>query len=55
MSDLLNDHDEFELIDVQVEILVRDRIIEVRALEQARGPPLKDFTGSLMGADRRGG
>ncbi|HSL77864.1 MAG TPA: hypothetical protein VK867_13040 [Candidatus Limnocylindrales bacterium] len=30
LSDLLNDHDEFELVDVHVESLIGDKIIEVR-------------------------
>jgi hypothetical protein len=36
VSDLLNDHDEFELIDVHVESLAGDRVMEVRDVVVAR-------------------
>jgi len=36
LSDLLNDHDEFELVDVHVESLAGDRAVEVRDVVVAR-------------------
>lgn len=36
LTDLLNDHDEFELVDVHVESLIGDKIIEVRDVTVGR-------------------